>query len=151
MSDFMSDRTLSMTVKSIPSEPMTEGDDDWDHNSWSVTLAFQGRTMETKFHTGFGIVGEPTIGAVLSSLASDASSAINATSFEDWAGDYGYDTDSRKAERTYKAVCDQVEKLRELLDEDFLHVLAFEAPNGGDWSEFKGTSIELPDPSGAGR
>lgn len=141
----MSDRTLSIIVKQIPSEPMNEGDDDWDHLSWSITLTFQGRTMETKFHTGLGIVGEPTIGDLLSSLALDASSVIDGQSFEDWAGDFGYDTDSRKAERTYNACKAGAEKLEELLGEDFLHVVTFEAPDNGDWSEFKGTSIELPE------
>lgn len=141
----MSDRTLSMTVEWIPSEPMNEGDDDWDHLSWSITLAFQGRTMETKFHTGLGIVGEPTIGDLLSSLALDASSVIDGQSFEEWAGDFGYDTDSRKAERTYRACKAQAEKLEGLLGEDFLHVLVYGAPDDGDWSEFKGLSIELPE------
>lgn len=28
----------------------------------------------------------------------------NARSFEEWAGEYGYDPDSRKAEATWKAV-----------------------------------------------
>lgn len=39
---------------------------------------------------------------VLASLAMDAG-AIDFASFEDWASDYGYDTDSRKAESVYRA------------------------------------------------
>lgn len=142
----MSERTLSMAVKSIPTEPFAAGDDErWDHNSWEITLTFQGRTMTLKFHTGLGIVGEPTIGDVLSSLSLDSSSVIDGQSFEDWCGDFGYDTDSRKAERTFNACKAQAEELEELLGEDTLRVLAFDPPNEGDWSEFKGTTIELPE------
>ena len=50
---------------------------------------------------------------------------VNAWSFEDWAGDYGYDADSRSAERTYRAIGSQVDDLRRLLGEDALQELAF--------------------------
>lgn len=52
----------------------------------------------------------PTLPMVLHSLSLD-SSAMDAT-FEDWAMDYGYDTDSRKAEATYRACLDSAIKLR---------------------------------------
>ena len=32
-------------------------------------------------------------------------------SFDDFCGDFGYDTDSRKAEKIYKAVCKEFEKV----------------------------------------
>jgi hypothetical protein len=55
----------------------------------------------------------PTAAEVLDSLASDASGADQ--NFEDWCADFGYDTDSRKAERTYNAVREQTFSLRKLL------------------------------------
>lgn len=142
----MGDRTLSMMATSIPSEPMVGDDEKWEHDSWNIVLTFQGRSMGVKFHTGSGHrPNTPTIGDVLSSLSSDVSTVIDSRGFEDWAGDLGYDTDSRKAERTYNAVLAQVDELRELLGDDFLDVLAFRAPNDGDWSEFEGNTIELPE------
>jgi hypothetical protein len=45
----------------------------------------------------------PELAEVLQSLASDASGALNAGTFEAWASDYGYDSDSRKAEKIYEA------------------------------------------------
>jgi hypothetical protein len=45
----------------------------------------------------------------------DASGAENARNFEDWASEYGYDTDSRAAERTYNVVVKQAAELREFL------------------------------------
>ena len=68
----------------------------------------------------------PKLAEVLSSLLLD-STAFGQT-FEDWANDYGYDTDSREAERTYNACRDagaamaklftgqEIETLRELCD-----------------------------------
>lgn len=45
---------------------------------------------------------QPDLLDVLYSLVSDAS-VLDHTSFESWAGDFGYDTDSRKAEDIYRA------------------------------------------------
>jgi hypothetical protein len=48
---------------------------------------------------------------VLSCLVSE-SDAIDSPTFEDWAGNFGYDTDSRKAESTYRACLKTGLKLR---------------------------------------
>lgn len=47
----------------------------------------------------------PELGDVLHSLILDGEAFFNAQSFEDWAGEFGYDADSRKAEAIYR-VCD---------------------------------------------
>ena len=57
----------------------------------------------------------PTLETILDCLASDASGIENARTFEDWAGEYGYDIDSREAYKTYKVTKRQTEKLRALL------------------------------------
>lgn len=49
----------------------------------------------------------PELTDVLDSLRSDAESVENSPLFEDWAGDMGYDTDSRKAEQVFHA-CQEV-------------------------------------------
>lgn len=56
-------------------------------------------------HDGRGEVPSPSTADVLYCLLSDAQ-ASDAGSFEEWAGDLGYDTDSRAAERVYKACMD---------------------------------------------
>lgn len=56
----------------------------------------------------------PTIADLLSSLALDAS-AIDFATYEDWAGDYGYDVDSRKGEALYRACLETGLKLRAAL------------------------------------
>lgn len=52
---------------------------------------------------------------VLMSVASDSSEAFS--TFEDWADAYGYDSDSRKAEATYRACQEIAMKLRRWLGE----------------------------------
>lgn len=56
---------------------------------------------------GYVIPTAPSLSDVLQSLASDARGALNARDFEDFCGEYGYDTDSRSAEKVY-AACTQV-------------------------------------------
>lgn len=48
-----------------------------------------------------GKVSPPSIAEVTYSLVSDGAADFDATSFEDWVSDYGYDPDSRKAEHTF--------------------------------------------------
>lgn len=54
----------------------------------------------------------PTVEQVLYSLAADAQGVENVDTFEEWAQNYGYDTDSRKAEATYRAVVEEVRRVR---------------------------------------
>jgi hypothetical protein len=85
---------------------------------WSCTLRMGRRQMTVPFSQGPAISHEPTVEDVLDCLASDAAGLENSRSFEEWASEYGYDTDSRKAERTYKAVERQSKKLRALVADD---------------------------------
>lgn len=60
----------------------------------------------------------PTLEMVLDSLALDADGWTNTRDFASWCDDYGYDTDSRKAEAAYKACGETAKGLRFLLGED---------------------------------
>lgn len=64
----------------------------------------------------------PDLADVLYSLASD-SDALDSSGFEEWAEDYGYDTDSRKAEATYRTCLELALKLRNALGEQGLATL----------------------------
>lgn len=57
--------------------------------------------------------------SVLSSLALD-SDVLDHPTFELWAGDFGYDTDSRKAETIYRACLEIALALRNAIGEDGL-------------------------------
>jgi hypothetical protein len=64
----------------------------------------------------------PDFADVLHSLASD-SDVLDCSSFEEWAGNLGYDADSRKAEGIYRACLDVALKLRNALGEQGLATL----------------------------
>lgn len=49
----------------------------------------------------------PKLADVLHSLCMDGEAFFNAQSFEDWAADFGYDHDSREAEKTFR-LCDEI-------------------------------------------
>lgn len=60
----------------------------------------------------------PTAADVLDSLKTDAGTYENTRGFEDWCGEFGYDTDSRKAERIYRSIADDAHRLRVLLGDE---------------------------------
>ncbi|MBR1173879.1 hypothetical protein JQ617_07930 [Bradyrhizobium sp. KB893862 SZCCT0404] len=65
---------------------------------------------------------EPNAIDVVHSLVMDAD-VLDMGGFEDWASNYGYDTDSRKAERTYQACLAIALKLRFALGDAALKTL----------------------------
>jgi hypothetical protein len=90
--------------------------DGWDCNEWIATLEYDGKMIETPFFTGLAI-SEPIVDDVIYSLLMDNISS-NHTNFEDWAEEMGYDTDSRKAEQTYRNCLESGHKIRMLLGDD---------------------------------
>jgi hypothetical protein len=67
-------------------------------------------------------IPKPELIDVLYSLVLD-SDVINHPSFEDWANEFGYDVDSRKAEKTYRECMQIALKLRAMLGNDNLEKL----------------------------
>ncbi len=68
----------------------------------------------------------PPLTDVLDCLADDCAGYENARCFEDFAREYGYDTDSRKAERIYRACGAQHQALESVFGRTVLHELMFE-------------------------
>jgi len=107
---------IANTYGAVPSARIT---DDWQktaHN-YRVTLRYQRRAMTVDYFMGQLLTEEPTAGQVLESLLTDAEAG--AVSFEDFCGDFGYDTDSRKAYRTWQACKRTTISLHRLLGSDF--------------------------------
>ena len=118
IAQFISDLGITITSIRTKSNPNMEGGQ-MDH--WKCTMACKShRTrMTTTYSQGYGWNGaEPKIEDVLDCLASDAASFQNSQSFEDWAADLGYDTDSRKAEKTYKAIEHSSDRLQRFLGQE---------------------------------
>lgn len=111
---FVNRHGITATVDYADSNP---NNPDWtDANHFKVTLYNNlGKQLTTPFSQGYGISGKPEAADVLDSLASDAASIEQDESFEDWASNLGYDTDSRKALRIYRACEREAKKLRQFL------------------------------------
>ena len=119
---FVTDNRISMTAERTDRNPNIEDSRSMDH--WKVTLGIRRhqarpRQMTLVFSQGYGHHGaEPKVSSVLDCLASDSASIENAQGFEDWASEFGYDPDSRKAERAFKACEHQAKRLRNFLGDD---------------------------------
>lgn len=67
-------------------------------------------------------IDPPDMADVVASLVMDAS-VLDAGGFEEWANEYGYDTDSRSAEAIYRACLDITLRLRAGIGDDGLRAL----------------------------
>jgi len=115
--DYVTKKGIKIKVVRVDNNPNME---DWkDANHYKITLLNGKKQLTTYFSQGYGIKHEPTAEDILDCLASDAAGYENAHDFEDWARDYGYDTDSRKAERSHKAIGKQAAKLKQFLGDDY--------------------------------
>ncbi len=85
--------------------------------------AIQISVMDFCYSMGTTNKNKPKIGDVLISLAYDCIGYQNATDFEEWAGEYGYDTDSRKAEKTYNLIGAQRRELIRVLGREKYNAL----------------------------
>ncbi len=127
---FVNANRISIKADRVDRNPHMKDSDRMDN--WKVTLKRKigkpapgsGRAMTLYFSMGIGHNGAaPEAKEVLSCLASDAAGVANAQSFEDWCSEYGYDTDSRTAEKTYKTVEHQAARLKTFLGDDLYNQL----------------------------
>lgn len=120
---FIQVNRIRMTATQADRNPSMPDSSNMDH--WKVTLRRAGHTMTVYFSKGYGHHGaEPGTDEVLSYLASDSSS-VDDYSFEDWCGNFGYDTDSRTAERTWKACQHAAKRLQNFLGVDLYGQLLY--------------------------
>lgn len=116
-------------VKYGNDEPMDDTDSkdaDWRRsaNPWTVTLKMGKRRLTVPFWTGSALTSEPTPADVLSCLVSDARSGE--MSFSEFCSEFGYDTDSRRAERTHAACAKFAPRVRRFLGDAFDDVASAE-------------------------
>lgn len=114
-------QTASERVNSNPNNPYRH-----DANHYKVTLTRKDGRKQKRltlyFSQGYRIRKEPDAASVLRALALDASS-VETRNFEEWAREYGYDPDSRKADNLYRACQKEARKLRKFLGEDLYEKL----------------------------
>jgi hypothetical protein len=84
----------------------------WGVGNWENALNQQDRTLHAEkvrrefLHSMVRLVC-PDPADVVGSLISDGFGALQSSGFDDWAGNYGYDTDSRKAEGIFR-LCSEI-------------------------------------------
>ena len=119
MTAFLADTRITMTASQVDDNPNMDDESRQSMDHWRCVFHLGRKRMAIFFSMGRGHNGrEPELGDVLDCLASDAASVDNADTFDAWAAEYGYDTDSRRHERTYKTCVRQRDRLRAFLGED---------------------------------
>lgn len=118
LTQFIAKHGITMTAEPTDRNPNMPDSDHMDH--WKCTLKGGGKRLTVIFSMGQAHRGKkPEPEEVLNCLASD----YTESPFDDWCQEYGYDTDSRKAWRTYKAYIKQSAKLRDFFGEEWLKEL----------------------------
>ncbi len=98
----------------------------WDHYAYTLTFSRPGNPPQQDFpwKQGLGITDDPDPAEVLGSVARDYEDTKCKT-FEEWAAEYGYDADSRAAEKIFKTCLQMGAQLRALgLGNDQIETLA---------------------------
>lgn len=122
LKDFVSAAGITLRAESCVDNPHMDGSENMDN--WRCVLRAGRSRMTIYFSKGLGHKGAaPEAAEVLDCLASDAAGFENAQGFEDWCSEYGYDADSRRAERTFKTVERQAKRLRAFLGESAYETL----------------------------
>lgn len=123
LADFIAQHSITMRVAAVDANPHMD-DRNMDH--WKVELARDRARLTTYFSKGFGHNGKaPEVDEVLDCLASDASTIDNVMDFEAFCSDLGYDSDSRRAEKIYKACARGAKSLRRFLGESLYQTLLY--------------------------
>ena len=121
--DYVEANKITIENEYASVNPNMDNDGKWQANHYKVTLRRSGKQLTTYFSMGIALTDEPSAEGVLDCLASDAAGYQSAGNFESWASDYGYDTDSRRAEKMYIAIGRQVTQLKRFLGDDYDKVL----------------------------
>ena len=146
INELLSDMGLSRALKFVPFSQSRNATEKHPSLNWKVTLQHKGRDiLSTDYMQGCahcraykqgdntvrrdqmvraecetGINAKtPDLRDIMYSLVMD-SDVIDYPSFEEWASNFGYETDSRKAEAIYRACLDIALKLRAALGDDGL-------------------------------
>ena len=116
LEQFIAEQQLEMSVRPVKRNPNMQ--EQMPRNfECCITQVGRGNSTEmvVYFSQGSAHRKPPTLAEVLDCLASGIAGVDNANDFEDWANEFGYDTDSRKAEHTYDVCRQQAQELKDLL------------------------------------
>jgi hypothetical protein len=114
LKEFVARYGVTMTVRRAENNPhMTDMGPGARH--WKCSLKCGAEVFTVPFSQGSAHTSEPTVEDVLDCWASECAAFDGAADFEDWADEFGYDTDSRQAEKLYNTCKKQSYELFRLL------------------------------------
>lgn len=73
---------------------------EWAKQQWNVTLRHGRRRMSFPYYGG-GMASDPTADDVVECIALD--DYATGSTFQEWCDEFGYDSDSRRAEALYRS------------------------------------------------
>lgn len=129
---------LTARVDQVDANPWmtaeTPEDERWakEASHWKLMLKLRGKRLPTYFSQGAAHTEPPEIQDLLQSLALDAAGVENNPTFEEWAREYGYDEDSRKAEKSYNLTRKIAASLRKFLGDEFYRELLWDMEKYGE-------------------
>lgn len=130
LSEFLREYGISMTAERTSKNPNRDSDGMQHHYRVTLLRGFPKHgpktQMTTYYSMGSALRNWPATDDVLDCLASEAAGFENARDFEDWCSEYGYDDDSSRAKRTYKAVAQNTKALRRFLGDDGYELLLWD-------------------------
>lgn len=97
---------VKMTKKCLGKSPMTSG------KMYRIYLSYKGKKCSFVYHDNY--LNEVKKTDVIYCFCMDARAYLDSKNFEDFCNNFGYDTDSIKALKTYKACKKQAEKCTRL-------------------------------------
>jgi len=127
MREFVKKNKIRINVEWAERNPsMIE--DAWSRtaNHYKTILKKDNKQLTVYFSMGSALTNEPTAEEVLNSLALDGSVYLNNDSFENFCSEFGYDEDSRKAEKLYNTILKQAEKTEKFLGTELFNQLVYD-------------------------
>jgi hypothetical protein len=118
--DFAKKYNVKLNVVGEPEYKPYFQDDKESRYVFKMKLTRNGKSYTFTFGQSIASGGEePRIYDILSCMTK-----YDPGDFENFCSDFGYDTDSRTAERTYKAVCKEWEAMQRLFEPEVLEEMA---------------------------
>ena len=127
MNEFVKRNNIKINVEWAERNPNMINDA-WSKtaNHYKTTLKKDKKQLTVYFSMGSALTNEPTAEEVIDSLAMDGSVYLNNDSFENFCGEFGYDEDSRKAEKLYNTILKQAEKTEKFLGNELFNQLVYD-------------------------
>lgn len=120
--DFLKSTNTDLTIKFIKNDYHFDGDKE-KRDIYKFTFKRGSRSFYGQFGQSISDIIhkpiEPTAYDILACLTK-----YDPGTFEDFCREFGYDTDSRSAEKTYNAVCEEYEKVKTIWTDAEIEQLA---------------------------